>query len=179
MYNDLEKILFTKEELETRIGELAAKLDSDYAGKNPLMICILKGSVFFYTALLQKMTIPLELDFMAVSSYGNTTRSSGEVKIVKDLDKTVEGRDIIIVEDIVDSGFTLTYLKRLLFSRRPDSIKVCTLLDKVEKREVPFTPEYKCFDVGDEFVVGFGLDYAQQYRNLPLIGVLKKEIYSN
>ena len=177
MYRDLKKILITKEEIDKRIRELAADLDRDYAGKRPLMVSVLKGSIMFYTDLLRAMTIPLELDFMVISSYGNKTRSSGEVRMIKDLDRSIEGKHVVLVEDIVDSGYTLSYLKRMLYSRHPQSIKICTLLDKFECREVPLEPDYKGFDIGNEFVVGYGLDYAEMYRNLPEIGVLKEEIY--
>lgn len=177
MYNDLKKILISKEEIDKRIKELAAVLDRDYAGKRPLMVAILKGSIMFYADLIRAMTIPLELDFMAISSYGNKTKSSGEVRMIKDLDRSIEGRHLIIVEDIVDSGYTLSYLKRMLYSRHPESVKICTLLDKFECREVPLEPDYKGFDIGNEFVVGYGLDYAEKYRNLPEIGILKEEIY--
>ena len=177
MYRDLKKILITKEEIDKRIRELAAELDRDYAGKRPLMVSVLKGSIMFYTDLLRAMTIPLELDFMVISSYGNKTRSSGEVRMIKDLDRSIEGKHVVLVEDIVDSGYTLSYLKRMLYSRHPQSIKICTLLDKFECREVPLEPDYKGFDIGNEFVVGYGLDYAEMYRNLPEIGVLKEEIY--
>lgn len=177
MYDDLEKILFSKEQLTCRIAELAKKLDSDYDGKNPLCVAILKGSVMFYSDILRAMTIPVELDFMSISSYGNKTKSSGEVRIIKDLDRTIEGRHILIIEDIVDSGYTLSYLKRMLSSRHPASIKICTLLNKPSRRKVQLEPDYKCFDVADEFVVGYGLDFAEKYRNLPEIGVLKKEFY--
>ena len=177
MYNDLEKILISKEEIAKRVNELAKQLDNDYKGKKPLFIATLKGSIMFYADLLRAMTIPVELDFMATSSYGNKTKSSGEVRIVKDLDRTIEGRHIVIIEDIVDSGYTLSYLKRILLSRHPASLKICTLLDKFERREVAMEPDYKGFDIGNEFVVGYGLDYAEKYRNLPEIGILKKEIY--
>ena len=177
MYRDLKKILITKDEIDKRIGELAAELDRDYAGKRPLMVAILKGSIMFYADLLRAMTIPLELDFMAISSYGNKTKSSGEVRMIKDLDRSIEGRHLVIVEDIVDSGYTLSYLKRMLYSRHPESVKICTLLDKFECREVPLEPDYKGFDIGNEFVVGYGLDYAEKYRNLPEIGILKEEVY--
>lgn len=177
MYNDLAKILISKEEIDKRIRELAAKLDEDYCGKRPLMVCILKGSTMFYADLLRAMTISLEMDFMAISSYGNKTKSSGEVRMIKDLDRSIEGRHLVIVEDIVDSGYTLSYLKRMLNSRHPESVKICTLLDKFECREVPLEPDYKGFDIGNEFVVGYGLDYAEKYRNLPEIGILKEEIY--
>ena len=177
MYADLKKILITKEEIDKRIKELAEELDRDYAGKRPLMIAILKGSIMFYADLLRAMKTPVELDFMAISSYGNKTKSSGEVKMIKDLDRSVEGRHLVIVEDIVDSGYTLSYLKRMLYSRHPESVKICTLLDKFECRETPLQPDYKGFDIGHEFVVGYGLDYAEKYRNLPEIGILKEEIY--
>ena len=179
MYRDLKKILISKEEIDKRIKELAAELDRDYQGKRPLMVAILKGSIMFYADLLRAMTIPLELDFMAISSYGNKTKSSGEVRMIKDLDRSIEGRHIIIVEEIVDSGYTLSYLKRMLYSRHPESVKICTLLDKFECREVPLEPDYKGFDIGNEFVVGYGLDYAEKYRNLPEIGILKEEVYEN
>lgn len=179
MYQDLKKILISKEEIDKRIKELAAELDRDYRGKRPLMVAILKGSIMFYADLLRAMTIPLELDFMAISSYGNKTKSSGEVRMIKDLDRSIEGKHLIIVEDIVDSGYTLSYLKRMLYSRHPESVKICTLLDKFERREVPLEPDYKGFDIGNEFVVGYGLDYAEKYRNLPEIGILKEEIYEN
>lgn len=178
MYNDLERILITKEQIAEGVKNLAAKLDNDYAGKNPIVVCILKGSTLFFADLVRAMTIPLEFDFLAISSYGNKTKSSGEVKMVKDLDNLIENRHVLIIEDIVDSGYTLTYLKKLLASRAPASIKICTLLDKKSRREVPLAPDYCCFDIEDYFVVGYGLDYAQKYRSLPEIGVLKPEIYS-
>lgn len=177
MYDDLAKILISKQEIDAKVKELAARLDEDYAGKRPLMVAIMKGSVMFYADLLRAMTIPLEMDFMSISSYGNKTKSSGEVRMIKDLDRSIEGRHIVIVEDIVDSGYTLSYLKRMLNSRHPESVKICTLLDKFECREVPLEPDYKVFDIGNEFVVGYGLDYAEKYRNLPEIGILKEEIY--
>lgn len=177
MYKDLEKILITKEQLDLRVRELASTLDKDYCGKNPLCVAILKGSVMFYADILRAMKIPVELDFMSISSYGNKTKSSGEVRIIKDLDRVVEGRDILIIEDIVDSGYTLSYLKRMLSSRHPASIKICTLLDKPVRRKVDLEPDYKGFEIADEFVVGYGLDYAEKYRNLPEIGVLKQELY--
>lgn len=179
MLNDLEKVLFKEAEIADRISEIAQEIDRDYAGKEPIMIAILKGSVMFYTDLLKKLNIKAEMDFMAISSYGNETKSSGEVKMIKDLDRCIEGRHIIIVEDIVDTGYTLNYLKATLSTRNPASIKVCSLLNKKERRVVDIEPDYVCFDVGDEFVVGYGLDYAQFYRNLPVIGVLKKEVYSS
>lgn len=178
MHPDLEKVFISKEEIDEKVKEIASKLDKDYANKNPLMICILKGSVLFYSDIIRAMTIPLEMDFMSISSYGSGT-TSGIVKLVKDLDTSIENRHIVIVEDIVDTGHTLFYLKKLLYQRNPASIKICTLLDKFERREADITPDYKAFDIANEFVVGYGLDYAQKYRNLPEIGVLKKEIYTN
>lgn len=177
MYTDLEKILITKEQLDSRIREIAAELDKEYAGRNPLMVCILKGAVMFFSDLTRAMTIPLAIDFMAISSYGAGTRSSGEVRMIKDLDSKIEGRDLIIVEDIMDSGYTLSYLKKALSSRMPSSIKICCLLDKPSRREVPIEPDYVCFEVENQFVVGYGLDYDQKYRNLPEIGILKPSVY--
>lgn len=177
MHQDVESIMFSKEQLQMRIAELAAQLDSEYAGKTPLMVGILKGSVMFYADLLRAMTIPVEMDFMAISSYGAGSKSSGEVKLIKDLDRKIEGRDVIIVEDIIDSGYTLSYLKRMLYSRKPSSVKICALLDKYSRRVVPIEADYKGFDCEDEFVIGFGLDYAERYRNLPYIGILKRSVY--
>ena len=179
MYNDLEKILITKEQIAKRVKEVAAELDRDYEGKNPIAVCILKGSTLFFADLVREMKIPLQFDFLSISSYGNKTRSSGEVKMIKDLDNKIENRHVILIEDIVDSGYTLTYLKKMLASRMPSSIKVCTFLDKKCRREVPLEPDYCCFDIEDYFVVGYGLDFAQKYRNLPEVGVLKPEMYNN
>lgn len=179
MYDDLEKVLYSEADISARIKEVAKVLDNDYQDKCPIMIAVLKGSVMFYADLLRAMTIRAEMDFMAISSYGNATNTSGEVKMIKDLDRSVEGRHIIIVEDIVDTGYTLNYLKATLKMRNPASIKVCSLLDKPSRRLVDIKPDYRCFEVGNEFVVGYGLDYAQIYRNLPVIGVLKEEVYSS
>ena len=177
MHQDVETIMFTKEQLAARIGELAAQLDKEYAGKTPLMVGILKGSVMFYADLLRAMTIPVEMDFIAISSYGSGAKSSGEVKLIKDLDRKIEGKHVIIVEDIIDSGYTLSYLKRNLYARKPESVKICAILDKYSRRVVHIEADYKGFDCADEFVVGFGLDYAERYRNLPYIGVLKRSVY--
>ncbi len=179
MYDDLEKVLYSEADIAARIKEVAKVLDNYYQDKCPIMIAVLKGSVMFYADLLRAMTIRAEMDFMAISSYGNATNTSGEVKMVKDLDRSVEGRHIIIVEDIVDTGYTLNYLKATLKTRNPASVKVCSLLDKPSRRLVDIEPDYRCFEVGNEFVVGYGLDYAQLYRNLPVIGVLKEEVYSS
>lgn len=178
MYEDiLEKVLFSKEQLAKRIKELAKQLDKDYAGKTPLMVAILKGSVMFFTDLIREMTLPLEIDFMSISSYGSGVKSSGEVKMIKDLDNKIEGKDVIIVEDIVDSGYTMKYLTHLLEARNPSSIKICALLDKPSRRETDVAVDYKGFEVGNEFVVGYGLDYAARYRNIPFIGILKRSVY--
>ena len=178
MYEDiLEKVLFSKEQLAKRIKELAAQLDKDYAGKTPLMVAILKGSVMFFTDLIREMTLPLEIDFMSISSYGSGVKSSGEEKMIKDLDNKIEGKDVIIVEDIVDSGYTMKYLTHLLEARNPSSIKICALLDKPSRRETDVAVDYKGFEVGNEFVVGYGLDYAARYRNIPFIGILKRSVY--
>ena len=177
MYDDLDRILLTKEQIEEKIKETAARLDADYADKFPVMICVLKGCAPFFTDLIRAMKIPVQIDFMAISSYGAGATTSGEVRMRKDLDKPIDGRDVIIVEDIMDSGNTLSYLRRMLSSRKPASIKICALLDKPSRREVDITPDYKLFEVGNEFVVGYGLDYDEKYRNLPEIGVLKRELY--
>ena len=177
MYNDLEKILFTEEQIQTRIKEIAAQIDKDYAGETPVVVGILKGCFMFFADLVRQMKTNIEIDFMSISSYGNNTKSSGEVKMIKDLDRTIEGRHVIIIEDIIDTGYTLKYLMTTLSARNPKSIKLCTLLDKKSRREVDIKPDYVCFDVGDEFVLGYGLDYAQLYRNLPVIGVLKESVY--
>ena len=169
MDKDMAKVLFSQEELQTRIRELGAQLSEDYRGKTPTMVCILKGAIMFYTDLVRSMDIPLTMDFMAVSSYGNSTKSSGEVEIRKDLSTSIEGKHVVIVEDIVDSGFTLTYLTRLLNTRGAKSIKLCTLLDKPSRRAPGITlrADYSGFAVGNEFVVGYGLDYDGFGRNYP------------
>ncbi len=177
MYDDLQEILYSKEQIAERISQVAAVLDKEYEDKNPVLICILKGCAPFFTDLIRAMKIPLQIDFMAISSYGAGSTSSGQVKMNKDLDKSIENRHVIIVEDIMDSGHTLFYLKNMLSQRHPASIKICALLDKVARREVDMTPDYKCFEVGNEFIVGYGLDYAEKYRNLPEIGILKRSIY--
>lgn len=177
MYDDIEQIWISKDDLNKRIKELATQLDEEYKDKNPLMICILKGAVLFFTDLIREMEIPLAIDFMSISSYGGGTRSSGEVKMIKDLDTTIEGRDIIIVEDIMDSGYTLQYLRRMLLGRNPKSVKICCLLDKPSRREVDLQADYKGFEIENQFVVGYGLDYNQKYRNLPEIGILKPSVY--
>lgn len=177
MLDDLQEILITEEELAQKVGQLATQLATEYKDKNPLVICVLKGAALFMSDLVKRMNIHLEMDFMDVSSYGSAAHSSGEVKIIKDLDTTVEGRDVLIVEDIIDTGLTLKYLVDLLEHRRAKSVKVVTLLNKAERRKADLVPDYVGFDVPDAFVVGYGLDYAEKYRNLPYIAILKQEIY--
>jgi hypoxanthine phosphoribosyltransferase len=175
---DIEKVLITEEELQEKIKKLGAELTEEYKDRFPLAIGVLKGAMPFMGDLLKRMDTYLEMDFMDVSSYGGTTVSSGEVKIVKDLDTKVEGRDILIIEDIIDSGLTLSYLVELFRYRKAKSIKIVTLLDKPSGRKADIKADYVGFLVPDEFVVGYGLDYAEKYRNLPYIGVLKPEVYT-
>ncbi|TVX95810.1 hypoxanthine phosphoribosyltransferase [Cohnella terricola] len=179
MQNDIQEVLYSQEVIQQKVQELGAAISRDYEGRNPLVICVLKGAFIFMADLSKNITIPIELDFMAVSSYGNSTRSSGEVKIVKDLDSSVEGRDIIIVEDIIDSGLTLSYLIDVLERRNALSVNVVALFDKPGRRTVDLNADYTGFIIPDAFVVGYGLDYAEKYRNLPYVGVLKPEIYTN
>ena len=167
------KVLVSEQEVDARIEELGKKISEDYAGKQVHLICILKGGVFFMCELAKRITVPVSMDFMSVSSYGDGMKSSGIVKIAKDLDETLEGKDVIIVEDIIDSGKTLYYLMDVLQQRKPNSMKLCTLLDKPERRVVDVKVDYIGFNIPDEFVVGYGLDYAQKYRNLPYIGVVE------
>lgn len=157
---------------------MGQKISQDYAGKNPLLVSVLKGSVVFMSDLMRAIDIPCQIDFMMVSSYGAGVKTSGVVKIIKDLDSPLSGKDLLIVEDILDSGMTLSYLKEILEARNPSSVRIATLLDKPDRRKVDIKPDYTCFTVPDEFVVGYGLDYAERYRNLPYIGVLKPEVYA-
>lgn len=172
---DKIRVLLSEEEVNQRINEIAAQVSADYEGKQLHMICILKGGVFFTCELAKRVTVPVSLDFMSVSSYGDDTKSSGVVRIIKDLDESLEGKDVLIVEDIIDSGRTLSYLIEVLRQRGPRSIELCTLLDKPERRvKKQVQVKYTCFTIPDEFVVGYGLDYAQKYRNLPYIGVVEQ-----
>lgn len=166
-------VLIDETKVNEKIKEIAEQISKDYEGKSITLICILKGSVFFVCELAKRITVPVTLDFMSVSSYGSGTESSGRVKIVKDLDESIEGKDILIVEDIIDSGRTLSHLMTLLKARNPKSIKLCTLLDKPERRVVSVDVDYTCFEIPDKFVVGYGLDYDQKYRNLPYVGVVE------
>lgn len=168
------RVLLKEEEDEKRIAEVAAMINRDYEGKEVHLICILKGGVFFTCELAKRLTVPVSMDFMSVSSYGSGTESSGVVRIVKDLDESITGKNVLIVEDIIDSGRTLAYLIEILKQRNPESIHLCTLLDKPERRvKKQVKVDYTCFEIPDEFVVGFGLDYDQKYRNLPYIGVVE------
>ncbi|MBG9795523.1 hypoxanthine phosphoribosyltransferase [Paenibacillus dendritiformis] len=179
MYNDIEKVIISEEQIQAKVQELGAQISREYEGKCPLVICVLKGAFVFMADLVKRITVPMELDFMAVSSYGASTKSSGVVRIIKDLDVSVEGRDVLIVEDIIDTGLTLSYLIEVLQGRKANSIRLVTLFDKPARRTVNLEADYKGFVLPDEFIVGYGLDYAERYRNLPYIGVLKPTIYSN
>ena len=173
---DKIRVLLTEEEVNKKISEVAAQINKDYEGKEVHLICILKGGVFFTCELAKRLTIPVSLDFMSVSSYGSDTKSSGVVKIIKDLDEPLEGKNVIIVEDIIDSGRTLAYLIEVLKQRNPKNIELCPLLDKPERRvKKQVKVDYTCFTIPDEFVVGYGLDYDQKYRNLPFIGVVEQQ----
>lgn len=165
--------LLSEEEVNKKIEEIGRQISQDYAGKAVHLVCVLKGGVFFTCELAKRITVPVSLDFMSVSSYGNDTKSSGVVKIVKDLDESIENKDVLVVEDIVDSGRTLSYLLENLKSRKPRSLKLCALLDKPDRRVTEVNVDYKGFEIPDEFVVGYGLDYGQKYRNLPYIGIVK------
>lgn len=177
MINDVERILISEEQLAARIKELGEQITADYAGKEILAIGVLRGAVVFMADLTRAIKVPVAIDFMAVSSYGSGTDSSGVVRILKDLDENIEGRHLLIVEDIIDSGLTLMYLLENLKSRKPASIKLCTLLNKPERRKAEVQIDYNGFTVPDYFVVGYGLDFAEKYRNLPFIGILKPEVY--
>ncbi|MFL2079397.1 hypoxanthine phosphoribosyltransferase [Marinilactibacillus psychrotolerans] len=177
MKSDMEKILISEEEIQKKVQELGEILSEEYKDKNPLLVGVLKGALPFMADLIKAMEIYLEIDFMDVSSYGNETTSSGEVKILKDLDTNVEGRHVLFVEDIIDTGRTLAYLKDMFKYRKAASVKIVTLLDKPSGRSVDMTVDWIGFEVPHEFVVGYGLDFAERYRNLPYIGVLKPEIY--
>lgn len=178
LYRDLDRILLTKEEIAEKVRELGKQITRDYEGKTPVLVCILKGASVFFADLIREIELPMTLDFMAISSYGSATKTSGVVRILKDLDNDILGKDVIVVEDIVDSGVTLNYLKQILFQRGASSLRIATLLDKPARRKVKdLKVDYMCFDIPDAFVVGYGLDYDQKYRNLPDIGVLSPQIY--
>ncbi len=178
MKNDIREILISEEVLQDKVNELGNIITEDYKGKDLLLVCVLKGAVIFVSDLMKRIDLPIEIDFMAISSYGSDTKSSGVVRILKDLNSGIEGRDILIVEDIIDSGLTLSYLVENLKARGPKSVEICTILDKPSRRKTDIKIKYTGFQVPDEFVVGYGLDFAEKYRNLPYIAVLKEEIYS-
>ena len=179
MNNDIAKVLISEEQLQAKVAELGAQISRDYVGKDLLLVSILKGSVVFMADLMRAITEPCSIDFMVVSSYGGAnTTSTGLVKIVKDLDQDLSGKDVLIVEDILDTGVTLSNLVPMLKMRNPNSVKICTILDKPSRRKADIQPDYEGFQVPDEFVVGYGLDYDEKYRNLPYVGVLKPEIYT-
>ncbi len=177
LHKDIKNVLITAEEIQRRTDEIAERISKDYEGESILMVCILRGAVLFFADLVRKINTEINFDFMSVSSYGAGVSSSGEVRILKDISGPIEGKNIIIVEDIIDSGNTLCYLKRLLKQRNPKSIKVVALLDKPERREADIVGDYIGFSVPNEFVVGYGLDYNEKYRNLPDVCVLKPEVY--
>ena len=171
----VSEILIDEETLQSRIGELGAEISEDYRGRDLLLVGVLKGAVFFMADLMRQITVPCEVDFMAISSYGASTDSSGVVRILKDLDESIEGRNVLVVEDIIDSGLTLSYLTRTLSARRPASLEICALLTKPERREVEVPVRYTGFEIPNRFVVGYGLDFAERYRNLRYVGVLGDE----
>jgi hypoxanthine phosphoribosyltransferase len=178
MQADVEEILLSEEQLRQRIAELGAQLAADYAGRTPILVSVLKGSIIFLADLIRSTPIPLSLDLMEVSSYGSGTETSGQVRILKDLSSSIEGRDVVVVEDIIDTGLTLNYLLRYLGERHPSSIRICCLLDKPARRLADIEIAYRGFTIPDRFVVGYGLDYDERYRNLPFVGVLRPSVYS-
>ena len=177
IHPDVDQILYSEDELRSRVKELGCQITADYAGKNPMLISVLRGSYIFMADLTRSINLDLTVDFMVVSSYGAGTVSSGQVEIKKDLSDTIEGRDLIIVEDILDSGNTLYYLMDVLKARKPASIRLCTLMDKPDRRTKSITADYVGFTIPDAFIVGYGLDYDEKYRNLPYVGVLKHSVY--
>jgi len=179
MHPDIESVIISEEQIDERVRELGAEISRDYAGETVLLVAVLRGAAIFLADLSRAISVPVELDFMAVSSYGSSTKSSGVVRILKDLDEQIEGRHVIVVEDILDTGLTLKYLLKNLASRKPASLEVVTLLNKQGKQRVPISCKYSGFSVPDEFVVGYGLDFAERYRNLPYVGVLKPSAYQD
>lgn len=178
MKDDISEILYSERQLAEMVERIGRQVSRDYEGKNLMLVSVLKGSLIFMADLMRAITVPCSIDFLSVSSYGSGTTTSGEVRILKDLDASLEGKDVLVVEDILDSGVTLSFLLGNLSARRPASIRLCTLLDKPERRRVNIRPDYVGAQVPDKFIVGYGLDYAERYRNLPYIGVLKPEIYA-
>jgi hypoxanthine phosphoribosyltransferase len=177
MKEDILQVLYTEEQIQDKVRELGQQISRDYAGKTPLLVSVLKGSFVFMADLVRNIDIPCTIDFMAVSSYGSGTKTTGEVKIIKDLDQRLDGKDVIVVEDILDSGVTLSYLLEILKARGAKSLTLCTFLDKPERRKRPVQVQYSGYTVPDEFIVGYGLDCDEKYRNLPYLGILKPEVY--
>lgn len=177
MHNDIEKIICSEQDIKEKVEELGKQISRDYKDKNPLLISILKGGVVFLADIMRAVSIPVEIEFMGVASYGNSTKSTGVVQITKDCNIDISDRHVLIIEDIVDTGLSLNYILRYLQGKNPRSLRICVLLDKVDTHEPDIEMAYKAFDVPDEFIVGYGLDYDEKYRNLPYIGILKKEIY--
>jgi hypoxanthine phosphoribosyltransferase len=177
MIEDLERVLFTEQQIHTRIKELAREISNDYNGRELVLVTVLKGAVFFLTYLAQAMTVPVRLDFLAIASFSPGRALPGVVRIAKDLDQDIQGMDVLLVEDVVDTGLTVRYLLNVLSGRQPNSLQVCTFLDKATRRLVEIPVKYRCFEIPDRFVVGFGLDYGQRYRTLPCVGILKSQIY--
>ena len=175
--DEIDRVLVSNERIQARLDELAERINQDYAGKELLLVCILKGAVTVFADVLRRVTIPCQIDFMAISSYGSSTKSSGVVRILKDLDHGIEGKDVLIVEDIVDSGMSMHYLLDTLKTRKPASVRLLTLLDKPDRRRVELAADYIGFTIPDEFVIGYGLDYAEKYRNLPDVCVLSPKVY--
>lgn len=178
MHKDLKKVVFTEEQIKKRVKELGEEITRDYDGKEIVAVGILKGAIVFFADLIREIKVPVKFDFMAASSYGSSTKTSGTVRILKDIDTDIENKHVIIIEDIIDSGLTLKYLKENFEHRKAASVKLCAMLNKPEGRRTDIKGDYVGFDVPDEFIVGYGLDYASVYRNIPYIGILKKEIYS-
>lgn len=177
MEQDIQRVLLTQDQIAEKVKQMGKQISKDYAGKNLILVGILKGSLVFMADLMRAITIPVTIDFMMVSSYGTNSKSTGHVKILKDLDYEVKDKDILFVEDIIDSGVTLSYLHELMRLRGAEGVKLCTLLNKPDRRKVDIEVDYCGFDIPDEFVVGYGLDFAERYRNLPYLGILKREVY--
>lgn len=177
MKNDIERVLLSEEEISGKIRELGSKISEEYKNKELILVGVLKGSVPFMAELMKRISIPCKMDFMAVSSYGDSTESSGVVRILKDLDFEIENKDVLIIEDIIDSGITLKYLIKYLSAKNPNSVEIACLLNKPERRQVEIDVKYLGYDVPNYFLVGYGLDYAEKYRNLPYVGILKEEVY--
>lgn len=178
LYADLERVLIDEEEIRRAVEQLGKRITKDYQGKEPVLICILKGAAMFFSDLMRQVDLPITTDFMAISSYGSSTKTSGVVRLIKDLDHDVLSKDVLVVEDIVDSGLTLSYIKKVLSERGARTVRLATLLDKPERRKTALEVDYACFRIPNEFVVGYGLDYNERYRNLPFIGVLHPRLYS-